>query len=73
MQYRSVAWVWSSGDGLRFVYSNSDIKSDITEFDGIGIKPDIEVYPIIKGVQQDRDEVLERAVELSKDSFYKKY
>ncbi len=52
------------GGGLGFVCSKRDIMSDGTEFVGIGIKPDLEVYPTIKGIQQGRDEVLEKAVEM---------
>jgi C-terminal processing protease CtpA/Prc len=36
--------------------------SDGTEFVGIGIKPDVEVYPTLKGIRQGRDEVLEKAM-----------
>jgi hypothetical protein len=32
----------------------------------IGIKPDISVYPTVKGIQAGKDEVLERAIEFLK-------
>ncbi len=40
---------------------------DGSRFHGIGVKPDIEVKPTIKGITEGRDEVLERAVEYLKN------
>lgn len=54
------------GGGLGFVCSKRDVLSDGTEFVGIGIKPDVEIHPTIQGIQQGRDEVLEKAVEVLK-------
>ncbi len=36
---------------------------DGSRFHGIGVIPDIEIYPTIKGIQEGRDEVLEKALE----------
>jgi len=36
---------------------------DGTETQQIGIKPDIEVMPTIKGIREGRDELLEKAIE----------
>lgn len=39
---------------------------DGTETQGIGIIPDIEVKPTIKGIREGRDEILEKAIEIIK-------
>ncbi len=45
-----------------------DYLPDGTEFEGIGIKPDIEVSPSIEDLKHGRDIVLERATELARES-----
>lgn len=54
------------GGGLGFICTKRDYMSDGTEFVGIGIQPDIVVNPTLKGLQEGRDEVLEKAVEVLK-------
>ena len=55
------------GGGLGFVCTKRDYMSDGTEFVGIGIMPDVLVKPTLKGIQQGKDEVLEKAIELIKN------
>jgi carboxyl-terminal processing protease len=38
---------------------------DGSEFEGVGIKPDIEVHPTIDDFRNGRDPVLEKALELA--------
>ena len=42
------------------------LNPDDSNFNLIGVKPDIEVKPTLKGIQKGRDEVLERALEYIK-------
>ena len=46
--------LWFSGQEASF--------PDGTRTQRVGIKPDVAVYPTIKGIQAGRDEVLERAM-----------
>lgn len=41
---------------------------DGTETQRIGIKPDIEIHPSIKGISEQRDEILEKAIEIIENS-----
>jgi carboxyl-terminal processing protease len=57
------------GDGIylgmgvvQVIYPNG------TRFEGIGIKPDIEVYPAISDIKQGKDHILERAISLARKS-----
>ena len=38
---------------------------DGSEFEGVGIKPDVEVHTTIEGLRNGRDPVLEKALELA--------
>jgi carboxyl-terminal processing protease len=38
---------------------------DGSEFEGVGIKPDVEVHPTIEDLRAGRDPVLEKALELA--------
>lgn len=50
------------GGGVGYVCAKRDFFSNGEEFVGIGIHPDIEVYPSIKGVKEGRDEVMDAAL-----------
>jgi hypothetical protein len=50
------------GGGMARVCAKRDFISDGTEFVGIGIQPDIEVKPTIKGISSNKDEALEAAL-----------
>ena len=59
------------GGGMARVCAKRDFISDGTEFVGIGIQPDLEVKPTIKGVSSNKDEVLEAALNYLKPSIAK--
>lgn len=44
--------------GMRVIGPDGEI------FQGVGIEPDVRVYPTIEGLRAGRDEVLERALEM---------
>ena len=57
------------GDGIylgigvvQVIYPNG------TRFEGIGIRPDIEVYPAISDIKQGKDRILEKAISLAQKS-----
>lgn len=50
------------GGGVGYVCAKRDFFANGQEFVGIGIQPDIEARPTIKGVKEGRDEVLDAAL-----------
>lgn len=52
------------GGAILKVCSKRDVYPDGREFVGIGIEPDITVHPTVAGIRADRDEVLEKAIEV---------
>lgn len=50
------------GGGVGFVCTKRDVMYDGTEFVGIGIQPTVEVKLTLKGLQKNKDEVLETAL-----------
>jgi len=59
------------GGGILRVCSKRDTYPDGREFVGYGIEPDIPVQPTVAGIRANRDEVLEKAVEVLGD--WKRY
>ena len=58
-----VSWVWLPGYIYAYFTGLGVYYPDGTPTQRIGIVPDIEVHPTIEGIQQDRDELLERAIQ----------
>ena len=52
------------GDGVALVCSKQDFFPNGKEFVGFGITPDIEVKPTIIGIIEEKDELLEEAIEI---------
>ena len=62
-------------DNIRLVYTTGQIvglDNNPMSFQGIGIPPDIYVYPTPQGIAEGRDEVLEKAVEIALKNAEKK-
>ena len=59
------------GGAILRVCSKRDVYPDGREFVGVGIEPDIVVLPTVAGIRANRDEVLEKAVEVLGD--WKRY
>ena len=58
-----VTWFTAPG-GIRIMFSGHDVRhADETEFQPVGLQPDIPVKPTIAGIRAGRDEVLEKAIE----------
>jgi carboxyl-terminal processing protease len=54
------------GDGMKLgIAATRQYFADGTEFEGVGIRPDLEVQPSAKDLQHGRDVVLEKAIELA--------
>ena len=52
---------------LRMSFSGHDIRhADGRQLQRVGLHPDVEVHPTLKGLQSDRDEVLDRALQLAR-------
>ena len=52
------------GGAILRVCSKRDVYPDGRQFVGTGIEPDITVHPTVAGIRGDRDEVLEKALEV---------
>jgi carboxyl-terminal processing protease len=60
-------YMYDFGNGMMFrVGTKRMYFPDGAEFEGVGIKPDIEVSPTPADIKADRDPVLERAVALAR-------
>lgn len=60
-------YMYDFGNGMQFrVGTKRMYFPDGSEFEGVGIKPDIEVIPTPADIKADRDPVLERAVALAR-------
>ncbi len=60
------AFMQDLGDGMRIgIAAKRQYFPDGTEFEGVGIKPDVEVQPSVDDLRNERDPVLEKAVELA--------
>lgn len=54
------------GGGMAFICTKDDAFYDGRVFEGVGIAPDVTVKPTVADIQQGRDPVLEKAVEMLK-------
>ena len=54
------------GGGTARVCAKRDYYADGREFIGVGIIPDIQVRPTVKGIASEKDEVLEAALDYMK-------
>lgn len=60
----NVSEIWLPGGLYTMISGIGVYYPDGTETQRVGIIPDIEVKPTIKGIKEGRDEVLEKAIEI---------
>jgi C-terminal processing protease CtpA/Prc len=54
--------------GANIFFTGQEVRhADGRQLQRIGIKPDVEIYPTIKGIREGRDEVLEKGIEVLQD------